>query len=155
MRSGRKTRNLSTKAAWATAIVLVAGGLFALAQSVKSQSHEVTMKGRIVDLYCAMTGEIESSDHVKCTRDCLKSGVPAALETENGIVLLGKGNKGAMKLLTPFAYQEVQITGRLFEKSELKYLDIGAISPMIEEPQESDQPIGGYGDKDSSNPDDE
>lgn len=148
MRMSKTVRDLTYKAGWVTAIVLVAGGLFAFAQSAKSKGQEVTMTGRIVDVYCAMTGDMASADHAKCTRECIMSGVPAALETEMGIVLLGKGNKGATKLLVPLAYQEVEVSGRLFEKDGLKYLDIGKINATTNASDALERPIGGDVDQD-------
>jgi len=88
---------------------------------------ESTLTGRVVDIHCFMTGQFPSEDKAKCTADCIKAGVPAALETPTGLILLGQGTGGAAKSLVPLAYQQVEVKGQLFEKAGVKYLDITSI----------------------------
>jgi hypothetical protein len=92
---------------------------------------EVTLTGRVVDLACYMGG-MTSKDHCKCTAECLKSGVPAALVTPKGMVMLGKGHKGAGEMLAAHAYREVRVRGKMYEKNGMKYMSIESIeSPVV------------------------
>ena len=86
--------------------------------------RDVTLMGKVVDLHSVMMGKFESSDKVKCTRDCIRAGVPAALETENGLILIGEGTKGAAKTLAPLAFQDVELKGKLYERYGIRYIDI-------------------------------
>jgi hypothetical protein len=106
---------------------------------------EVTMIGRVVDLSCFMTGEYPSADHAKCTADCLRNGVPAGLETDKGLIILGHGITGPAKVLMPFAFKQAEVRGMLFEKGGIKYLNIISIqeakephlsTPLLEDDEE-------------------
>lgn len=100
---------------------------------------EVTLTGRIVDFHGYMTGQMVSADPVRCTVDCIRSGVPAGLETETGLVILGQGVTGPMKTLLPFAYQDVEVKGKLFEKAGVKYLDLSSIRKVTESAEEEEE----------------
>lgn len=92
-----------------------------------ARAKEVTLTGRVVDLQCAMTGEYPSADHAKCTADCIRSGVPAGLETSDGIIILGQGRNGPGKTLVPLAFEQVQAKGKLYEKGGVRYLDVASV----------------------------
>lgn len=92
----------------------------------KAAAKEVTLKGKIVDLHCYMTAEAAPADATKCAA-CIAAGVPAALETAEGLVLLGQGEKGAAKACAAHAGKEVSVKGKLFEKAGVKYLDIETV----------------------------
>lgn len=95
-------------------------------------AREVTLTGRVVDLHCFMTGQMPSADAAKCTADCIRAGVPAALETSSGLIVLGQGVNGPAKTLLPFAHQDVQVRGKLFERDGVKYLDIASMQKAAE-----------------------
>jgi hypothetical protein len=107
------------------------------------QSKEVTLTGKVVDLHCFMTGSQPTKDPVRCTRQCLRDGVPAALETDGGIVILGKGLRGIGRELVRHAQDTVEIKGRLYEKHGLKYLDVTSVKEVkkveFEEEEEGDE----------------
>lgn len=86
--------------------------------------QEVTLKGRVVDLHGFMTGQFASADHVKCTADCIRQGVPAGLETAQGLVVLGQGANGPGRTLIPLAFQNAEVTGKLYTKGGVRYIDI-------------------------------
>lgn len=86
--------------------------------------REVTLIGKVVDLHCCMTGKFPSTDHVKCTRECIRAGVPAALETEDGLIVLGHGPKGAARTVAGLALKTVEARGKLYERHGLRYLDL-------------------------------
>jgi hypothetical protein len=89
-------------------------------------AREVTMVGKIVDLHCFMTDKFPSADHVKCTRECIRAGVPAALDTEVGLIVLGHGPKGPARMIDELALQHAEIKGKLYERNGLRYLDVTA-----------------------------
>lgn len=90
-------------------------------------AKEVTMTGRVVDLQCFMTGQAPSADVKKCAADCIRAGVPAGLETTDGLIVLGQGVKGPAKTLLSFAHQTVEVSGKLYEGGGVRYLDISSI----------------------------
>jgi len=98
--------------------------------SKNTQGREVTMTGRVVDLNSFMTGEYASEDHAMCTADCIRNGVPAGLETNTDLIILGKGMTGPDKVVLPLAFEQVEVRGKLFEKSGVKYLDIISITKV-------------------------
>lgn len=85
---------------------------------------EITIVGKVVDLQCYMTENYPSADHTACTRNCIRAGVPAGLETEQGLYILSQGEKGAATMLAPLAFEKVEIKGKLFEKHGVKYIDM-------------------------------
>ena len=103
--------------------------------------RQTTVTGRVIDLHCFMTGEYPTKDRAKCTAECLRNGVPAVLETETGLVVLGQGVNGPAKTLVPYAFQQVEVRGKLYEKSGVKYVDITSVKKVpAEEPEEIPEP---------------
>jgi hypothetical protein len=98
--------------------------------------QDVTLSGRIVDLHCFMTEKFETEDRAKCTEECIRAGVPAALETEDGVVIIGKGTKGAAGAVAAFAYEDVELRGKLYERHGVRYIDIVSCTPVAEEEEE-------------------
>ena len=89
--------------------------------------QQLTITGRIVDLHGYMTGQFPSADHAKCTADSIRQGVPAGIETSAGLIILGQGPASAAKKIMPFAFQDVEVTGKLYTKGNVKYLDLVSI----------------------------
>jgi len=104
------------------------------------QGKEVTLTGKIVDVHCFMAGAPQEKDAVKCTTKCLREGVPAALETDNGLILLGKGMNGIGREASRHALSMVEVNGRLYEKHGLKYLDVTSMKEATKsEPEEEEE----------------
>ena len=99
---------------------------------------EVTMTGRVVSVHAYMTGQFASPDQAKSTADNIRAGVPAALETPTGLILLGQGTTGVGRTLIPLAFQEVEVRGKLYEKGGLKYIDIASAEAVDAEEDEED-----------------
>ena len=111
--------------------------------------RDVTMSGRVVDLQSFMSGKFTSADKVRSSRRCLQAGGPAALVTEEGLVILGAGEKGAVKTIAPLAMRTVTLTGTLYERHGVRYLDIKSVSEIdqdgdaeSDEPSETGEPDG-------------
>lgn len=101
------------------------------------------MTGRVVSVHAFMTGQPASPDQAKSTADNLRSGVPAALDTPTGLILLGQGATGVGRTLIPLAFQEVEVHGKLYEKGGLKYIDIASVEAVaVEEEEEEDEKDG-------------
>ena len=104
--------------------------------------RDVTLTGKIVDLQSFMTDKFESSDHAKCTQRCIQAGVPAALETEDGLIVIGEGPKGPARTIAPLAFRYAELKGKLYERQGIKYIDVAsakaAKDPESEEDTEED-----------------
>jgi hypothetical protein len=152
----------------AASVLVLALGLSTLLAQVQqpkpmgqsdTQGKEVTLTGKVVDLHCFMTGSQPTKDVVKCTRECLRDGVPAALEVDGGLVLLGKGLRGIGRELTRHAQDTVEIKGKLYEKHGLKYVDVASVkeakkSNLEEEEEEDWGDEGDAGEEDEDWPED-
>ena len=106
--------------------------------------REVTMTGRVVSVHSSMTGQFASPDQTKSTADNIRAGVPAALDTPTGLILLGQGTTGVGRTLIPLAFQEVEVKGKLYEKGGLKYIDIVSVDAVAadEEDEEDNKDDG-------------
>jgi len=119
-------RSIVIAAALAAAIlctsVLMAGG----DRDKVPPPRDVVLTGKIVDLHSFMTDKFESSDHAKCTQRCIQAGVPAALETEDGLIIIGEGSKGPARTITPLAFRYAELKGKLYEREGIKYIDVAS-----------------------------
>lgn len=116
---------------WASAVTL---GLVGLAGTVliaaggsrgkETAPKDITVVGRVVDLHSYMTGRSGSNDMVRWTQMAIRAGVPAAVETDDGIIIIGQGDRGPMRTILPFAYKNAELRGKLHEKDGIPYLDI-------------------------------
>jgi hypothetical protein len=120
------------------AAVAITSSLLAGGDEKKTAPRDVTLTGKIVDLHSYMTERFVSSDHVKCTENCIRAGVPAALETEDGLVIIGQGVTGAARTLAPLAFQQVELKGTLHERHGIRYIDL--TSATVASPEEMEEP---------------
>jgi len=104
------------------ASTLLAGG----ERNKPVKPQDVTLIGKVVDLQSFMTGKFTSSDPVQATQDCIRQGVPAALETEIGLIVIGLGERGPSRTLIPLAFKNVEVKGKLYENDGLQYLDLAS-----------------------------
>jgi hypothetical protein len=124
------------------AVLVTVSVLWAQGDRTQTPARDVTLVGKIVDLHCCMTGKFPSTDQVKCTRECIRAGVPAALETEEGLIVLGQGPKGPARTIDDLAFQFAEVKGKLYERDGLRYLDLtsakAAPAPQPKVPAEPD-----------------
>ena len=85
----------------AAVLVLVSAGIGSLFAQEHSREEkrsqtptlvppkDLAIVGKLVDLQSYMTGETTGKDPVKWSRECIRRGIPAALETERGLIVLG------------------------------------------------------------------
>jgi len=104
--------------------MLMAGGGRKRPERPGKPPRDVTLTGKLVDLQSFMSGRFADEDPARATQNSIRAGVPAALETENGLIVLGMGERGPARILLPLAYQNVEVKGRLYERTGLRYIDI-------------------------------
>lgn len=105
--------------------------------------REVTMTGRVVSVHAFMTGQSASPDQAKIAADNIRAGVPAALDTPTGLVLLGQGTTGVGRTLIPLAFQDVEVHGKLYEKGGVRYIDIASVEAVaVDDEDEADEEGG-------------
>jgi hypothetical protein len=138
-------------AAVATTVVVTVGlsSLFAQSRQQRTppakpeaQGKEITLTGKLVDLQCYMTGQYPTKNQVESTRKCIRAGVPAAVETSNGLVVVGMGHRGPARTLAKHGLSKVELTGRLYEKQGIKYIDVTSVKeakPAQPELQEEEE----------------
>jgi len=102
-------------------------------QAAGHPAREITLTGRVVTVQSYMMPSPGSADSTRAVTDSLRAGGAAALESPMGLVILGQGNTGGMRLLLPLADQQVEIHGKLFEKGGVKHLDIDTIDAVEED----------------------
>jgi hypothetical protein len=131
--------------------------LLAAGRGRSDAAKEATMQGKIVDLQSFMTGKFAGDDPVRATQQAIRAGTPAALETEDGLIILGQGQRGPMRTLMPLAMREVEVKGMLYEKHGLQYMDITSISRAArsDEEEEGEHPAEGEPGYDPDGPPDE
>jgi hypothetical protein len=112
-------------------------------RSKPAKAQDVTLVGKVVDLQSYMSGKFAGADPAKSTQDYIRQGVPAALETDDGLVVLGMGERGPSRTLLPLAYKQVEVKGKLYEKYGLQYLDLTSAKPVKEEGDQGDEDKSG------------
>lgn len=121
----------------------------------------VTLSGVLVDVYSYMTAppprdERAAAEQGKIVKESLKNGVPACIETEDGLYILGKGVKAPIDQVVPLANQEVEIRGKMYEKGGVHYVDIVSIKPVKHEgEEEGEPPVGDEGEPGEDDPGEE
>ncbi|MBI1826543.1 MAG: hypothetical protein HY287_00780 [Planctomycetes bacterium] len=113
-------------------VVIAIAGSLGVAGPKKRETRglDTTVKGKLVDVHSFMTGKTQGDDPVRAAQDSFRAGAAAAVETPEGLVILGSGDKGPSRMIIPLALQQVEAKGKLYEKGGLKYLDMSAIQAM-------------------------
>jgi hypothetical protein len=123
-------------------VLITAAGAAVMAARPRQEAkpEDVIIVGRVVDLYSYMSGQASSDDPTKDIRDNLRSGVPAALETDDALVVIGMGKQNPARKLLPLANKEVELTGKLYDKDGLLYVDMQEIKSLEEAERGAEQP---------------
>jgi len=115
--------------------------------------EDAKIVGQLVDLQTYMTEKCNGNDLAKCsdaeltkcTLNGIRAGVPVAvLSDEDGVVIIGSGDKGPARLLLPLAYKTVEVQGKLYDKDGVLYLDMTA-AKVFKEGGEAAPQGGGNG----------
>lgn len=104
-----------------------------------AQGKEMTFVGKLVDLQSHMTGQPSSGDAAKTVGDAIRAGVPAAIDTPAGLIVIGQGTSGPSKTLLPLVGTRIQVTGKLYEKGGLKYIDISSARSTSTDPAATEE----------------
>jgi hypothetical protein len=77
-------------------------------------AQEIVVTGEVLDMTCYISNNLSGPDHAKCARDCIRSGLPAGLKSQNGKVYLLTGGPGhpINAELADYAARIVTIKGR-------------------------------------------
>ncbi len=142
----KKRRTVAALAFVVAAVISGAASLRAGGERNKqAKPQDVTLIGKVVDLQSFMTGKFSNSDPVRSTQECIRQGVPAALETEEGLIVIGMGERGPSRTLLPLAFKKVEVKGTLYEKDGLQYLDM--VSAELVKEKEKEEAEEGEGEE--------
>ncbi|MBI2889604.1 MAG: hypothetical protein HYY13_02355 [Nitrospirae bacterium] len=110
-------------------IGVAAAAVFTLAGTALA-GEKVTLQGEVLDSACYLAEGEKGKAHEKCAQMCLKKGVPAALLTDDGKVLLLTAKHGSEALydeLKKLAAQRIEITGERIEKGGMAAIQLETI----------------------------
>ncbi len=114
------------------ALVAVLAPAAATAQmGQKPSSHEVTIRGTVVDLDCKFRNGLSGEGHRMCAQVCADAGLPLVILGNDGKLYMpvGGGMPGDPQhpRLKEFAEQEVVIHGNVYEAGGALALEIESI----------------------------
>ena len=52
------------------------------------QGHEIIVRGEVLDMTCYIAYDLSGPEHAACARDCIRSGLPVGIKSEDGKVYL-------------------------------------------------------------------
>jgi len=113
---------------WRSAIVAVlflAGGL------LHAAGEKASVTGEVIDSACYIKSGAKGADHAKCAAGCAKNGIPLALLTDDGKVVMvesSKDGESANALLMDHVATKVTVDGTWYEKGGLKVLFIDKVT---------------------------
>src|SRR5262249_12417943 len=79
-----------------------------------ASAQEILVTGEVLDMTCYIASNLSGPDHAKCARDCIRSGLPAGIKSQDGKVYLLTGGPGHSinDELADYAAKIVTIKGR-------------------------------------------
>lgn len=109
---------------------LLAGAAFVAALATPMATAEITVKGEVVDMGCAIKKAPggKGEEHANCAMACAKRGLPVGIMTADAMYQVAgdyAANNNA-KLLE-FVAKRVEVTGEVTEKDGTKMLTIKSI----------------------------
>jgi hypothetical protein len=116
------------KSFWVPAIVaalFLAGGL------LHAAGEKASVTGEVIDSACYLKSGAKGADHAKCAAACAKNGIPLALLTDDGKVVMIASSKDAESgnaLLTDHIAKKVTVEGTWYEKGGAKVLYIDKVT---------------------------
>jgi len=77
------------------------------------QGQEIVVKGEVLDLTCYVAYNWSGPKHASCAMDCIKSGLPVGIKTEDGKVYLLTGKEAHVNdQLADYAAKVVTVRGK-------------------------------------------
>jgi hypothetical protein len=112
-------------------LAIVAGAAFGAAIGTPMFAADMTVKGEVVDVACALSkGEAGRGEgHAACALSCAKGGRTVGILTANDVIFEVNGNyadNNNAKLLD-FVAKKVEVTGEVSEKGGKKLIAVKAI----------------------------
>jgi type 1 fimbria pilin len=112
-------------------LAIVAGAAFGAAIGTPMFAADMTVKGEVVDVACALSkGEAGRGEgHAACALSCAKGGRTVGILTANDVIFEINGNyadNNNAKLLD-FVAKKVEVTGEVSEKGGKKLIAVKAI----------------------------
>ena len=102
------------------AAIILSAGITAVAMTLWQrdghrlmQGREIVVKGEVLDLTCYVAYNWSGPKHASCAMDCIKSGLPVGIKTEDGKVYLLTGKEAHVNdELADYAAKIVTIRGK-------------------------------------------
>jgi hypothetical protein len=90
---------------------------FKLAEGKKhfvAHGQEILVRSEVLDMTCYIAYNLSRPEHAPCARDCIRSGLPVGIKTEDGKVYLltGKAGQPVNAELADYAVKVVTIKGK-------------------------------------------
>ena len=107
------------------AVLFLAGGL------LHAAGEKASVTGEVIDSACYIKSGAKGADHAKCASGCAKNGIPLALLTDDGKVVMvasSKDGESGNTLLMDHVAKKVTVEGTWFEKGGAKVLFIDKVS---------------------------
>jgi hypothetical protein len=95
-------------------------------------AQEILVTGEVLDMTCYIANNLSGSDHAKCARDCIRSGLPAGIKTQDGKVYLLTGGPGHSinAEVADYAAKVVTIKGRQTVRDGFAQLQVEEIRKL-------------------------
>ena len=102
------------------AAIILSAGITAVAMTLWQrdghrlmQGREIVVKGEVLDLTCYVAYNWSGPKHASCAMDCIKSGLPVGIKTEDGKVYLLTGKEAHVNdELADYAAKIVTVRGK-------------------------------------------
>ncbi|PYK74328.1 MAG: hypothetical protein DME39_07660 [Verrucomicrobia bacterium] len=102
------------------AAIILSAGITAVAMTLWQrdghrlmQGREIVAKGEVLDLTCYVAYNWSGPKHASCAMDCIKSGLPVGIKTEDGKVYLLTGKEAHVNdELADYAAKIVTVRGK-------------------------------------------
>jgi hypothetical protein len=77
-------------------------------------AQEILVTGEVLDMTCYIAYNLSGPEHAKCASDCIRSGLPVGIKSENGKVYLLTSNAGhsVNAELADYAAKTVTVKGK-------------------------------------------
>jgi hypothetical protein len=111
-------------------LAILAGAAVVAAVSAPMFAADMTVKGEVVDVACAISkGDAgKGADHAACAMTCAKRGQPVGILTADAVYeITGDYAANRNAKLLDFVAKRVEVTGEVSEKSGKKMMAVKSI----------------------------
>jgi hypothetical protein len=115
------------KRVWLGAVVTA---LFLAGTALHAAAEKATVSGEVIDSACYAKNGAKGPDHAACAQRCAKNGVPLAILTDDGQVVMvasPKEGESGNALLVDHVAKKVTVEGTWSEKEGKKVLVIDKV----------------------------